>query len=554
MSSSPQLCTAAVAGFATACLLVHRARCIMAGRLAIGRANEKDLLRQDPNDRSLTVSAPGKVLITGGYLILEKPHQGLVVSTTSRFYTRIGWRASSNEKSQMCMRSMQIEPNDSTATVFVVVRSPQFGTSTCYEICLPIGDYAASGAPLVSVQAVPFIEDDTIVAPGSHNPYVFTTLQYCFTALHVLKRIDAVETRARLQDGDFLEIILNADNCFYSQQEELARQGVVPSEAAYKALPAFMKPKTISKTGLGSSATLVTSLVGALMAHIGKMYVPSITSQQVSPRKPSPNEQSSINTLHRLAQLCHVVAQGKVGSGFDVSAAVYGSICYERYSPSLLLRFIGSNEEPLTCDDIAVVVSESAKDSKDAAPSSWDHFSEPFGLPDGLEIVLGDIAQGSSTPSMVRRVKAWRKSDKNSGKVWEKLNLANEAVRAGLSKLRDQGVALSTCDNIRKDFLEVREQLRAMGKGAGVDIEPDAQTSLCNATMDLKDVLMCGVPGAGGNDAVFAIYRGGNATRKRIEEFWSEWRRAHRIKLCAMPLRGTPHGEPGLRVEQDKIY
>ena len=32
------------------------------------------------------VSAPGKVLITGAYLVLEQPHAGLVVSTSARFF------------------------------------------------------------------------------------------------------------------------------------------------------------------------------------------------------------------------------------------------------------------------------------------------------------------------------------------------------------------------------------------------------------------------------------------------------------------------------------
>ncbi|PKA53061.1 phosphomevalonate kinase [Apostasia shenzhenica] len=36
--------------------------------------------------RVLVASAPGKVLITGGYLILDKPNAGLVLSTNSRFY------------------------------------------------------------------------------------------------------------------------------------------------------------------------------------------------------------------------------------------------------------------------------------------------------------------------------------------------------------------------------------------------------------------------------------------------------------------------------------
>src|SRR4051812_25260903 len=34
-------------------------------------------------------SAPGKVLITGGYLILERPHAGLVLTVNARFYTII---------------------------------------------------------------------------------------------------------------------------------------------------------------------------------------------------------------------------------------------------------------------------------------------------------------------------------------------------------------------------------------------------------------------------------------------------------------------------------
>ncbi|KAD2804056.1 hypothetical protein E3N88_37433 [Mikania micrantha] len=35
---------------------------------------------------SRIASAPGKVLITGGYLILERPNAGIVLSTNARFY------------------------------------------------------------------------------------------------------------------------------------------------------------------------------------------------------------------------------------------------------------------------------------------------------------------------------------------------------------------------------------------------------------------------------------------------------------------------------------
>jgi phosphomevalonate kinase len=38
---------------------------------------------------SIVVSAPGKVLLAGGYLVLDPAYSGVVVSTSSRFYSVI---------------------------------------------------------------------------------------------------------------------------------------------------------------------------------------------------------------------------------------------------------------------------------------------------------------------------------------------------------------------------------------------------------------------------------------------------------------------------------
>ena len=81
----------------------------------------------------------------------------------------------------------------------------------------------------------------------------------------------------------------------------------------------------IAKTGLGSSAAMVTAVVAAVLHHLQAvdLAVPSAGSQRV---------------VHRVAQAAHCSAQGKVGSGFDVSAAVYGSQRYVRFSPACLAR------------------------------------------------------------------------------------------------------------------------------------------------------------------------------------------------------------------------
>ena len=36
--------------------------------------------------------------------------------------------------------------------------------------------------------------------------------------------------------------------------------------------------------------------------------------------------------IHNVAQLAHAIAQGKLGSGFDVAAAVYGNQLYRRFN------------------------------------------------------------------------------------------------------------------------------------------------------------------------------------------------------------------------------
>ena len=51
------------------------------------------------------VSASGKVLAAGGYLVLDQQYPGVVISTSSRFYTVI--RAASGSANQIVVRSPQ---------------------------------------------------------------------------------------------------------------------------------------------------------------------------------------------------------------------------------------------------------------------------------------------------------------------------------------------------------------------------------------------------------------------------------------------------------------
>lgn len=69
---------------------------------------------------------------------------------------------------------------------------------------------------------------------------------------------------------------------------------------------------------------MVTSLTSALFLHwTGARATGTLAKTQLA-------------LLHNLAQYVHSLAQGKVGSGFDVSAAVWGSQIYRRFAVECL--------------------------------------------------------------------------------------------------------------------------------------------------------------------------------------------------------------------------
>lgn len=94
--------------------------------------------------------------------------------------------------------------------------------------------------------------------------------------------------------------------------------------------------------------------------------------------------------VNNLAQLVHANAQGKIGSGFDVSSAVYGTQAYQRFGQEPFVKCLEGN---VPGDLIHKTV---AVDT-----SNWNQEVIPFNLPPHLDILLGDVCGGSSSTSMV---------------------------------------------------------------------------------------------------------------------------------------------------------
>lgn len=301
-----------------------------------------------------------------------------------------------------------------------------------------------------------------------------------------------------------IEVTIFSDDAFHSQDpEELAKY---PKKRFHNhKLPISQVPKT----GLGSSAALVSVVTTALLSY----YRPQLTENIQSDRE-------SLDKIHNLAQLAHCTAQKKIGSGFDVASAVCGSIIYRRFKAETLgsLTSYEKYDGKTYSEEVKKLIDE----------TEWNVQINPVGLPNGLSLLMGDICGGSETPKLVSIVLDWRKKQpERSLQVWTDLNNANMSLVALLEKfakyeeenkveysnllelIRNSSsvdIENSTDDNILKEFVDafkkIRFGLKTMTKETGAPIEPDSQTEILDRCSMIPGVLGGVVPGAGGYDAV----------------------------------------------------
>jgi phosphomevalonate kinase len=271
------------------------------------------------------------------------------------------------------------------------------------------------------------------------------------------------------------------------------------------------------KTGLGSSAALVTAFTGAVLSH----YLPdsAISSPQGK------------TVLHNLAQAAHCAAQGKVGSGFDVAAAVYGTCIYRRFSPAIL-----SNLGDSTSSDFAGRLRNLVEDTD--SEHKWDAEikKNDVRIPDGMALVMCDVDCGSETVGMVKKVLEWRKQDPANAKaIWDQLQQENETLAKRLLS--------GSPAELRKSFPAIRAHIRDMGARSGVPIEPPEQTALLDAITDNVDGVYGGVvPGAGGYDAIVLLVKDDDDTTSKLRAFLKEWSSSRGENVKLLSVKGEMEG------------
>ncbi|SCV55738.1 related to phosphomevalonate kinase [Fusarium fujikuroi] len=433
---------------------------------------------------TIAVSAPGKVFLAGGYLVLDQEYTAFVFGLDARINIIAG----------------DIHTTAGVQLTEIVVDSPQF-----LEAQWRYGYHLAGEGGGIKVTQL------QVGAQINPNPFVETTLSYALTY------IDRVAKHRPSHSMASARLIILADNDYYSHSEsESTRQG------RFAKFPVTLGDA--NKTGLGSSAALVTSLTAALLAH----YLPEdLFNLQSDQGK---------RTLHNLAQAAHCAAQGKVGSGFDVATAVYGSCRYRRFSPETLSSIPEPGAAGFADTLVKLVDGESA----------WDVevLKDAVIMPKGVVLRMCDVDCGSKTVGMVKKVLKWRSSNpEESKKLWDELQKRNEQLIATLNA--------GDVENLPRKITAVRELIRQMGSASDVPIEPESQTELLDALSTVEGVYGGVVPGAGGYDALALLMKDDEETKQRVGEFLDKWAKEKGTKVKLLGVKGEMEG---VRTESLDVY
>ena len=468
---------------------------------------------------AVAVSAPGKVLFAGGFLVLDRQHTGLVFGLNARIHVLARGSPTKNTNNDT-----EQPERPGRRTCQIVVESPQFRDARWL--------YRIERDAVVDVRVEQVRDAQGKGVTASSNKFVETTLTYVLTYLTHVRGCAILESD--------VEVTILADQDYYSQSAKPWPESLQERREGSPFKNFDVQITEAHKTGLGSSAALVTSLVSALLA----CYL----------RKNEFDSETPLNqrTIHNLAQAAHCAAQGKVGSGFDVAAAVYGSCLYRRFTPTIL-ESVGDS----TSEGFGERLHRCVDDLELTAKWDVEVASQAIRIPESLLLVMCDVDCGSETPGMVRKILQWRKEKaEEAALLWNALQQGQEDLCLELRRLVE-------LHNVDADFTAmgdvlaaIRSLVREMSTKSDVPVEPPVITELLNFCTSVPGVVGGVAPGAGGYDAVALLLKNDPDVLKTLQSRLVGWKSQDDTgaKIGKVRLLGVKQENEGVQIEDADAY
>ena len=476
------------------------------------------------------VSAPGKVLVAGGYVILDPKNEGLTLPVDARTFVSVRTRA--DAACDVPYPPCGICGSPLMRTALLVVDSPQFQYNVQYRVCLCLNCSSSSSSSPASkdcssdgVDPVCGLSVSTL--GKEHNPFVYHALRVVLSeVVHRLKPTAA----GALLDGKVFHVEILQDNDFYAASSLLTPE----TPFSLSRHPGFSK---LVKTGLGSSASLTAALVAGLWQFfVEQVPALAVDSAGAQMSDAAPLDSADLELQHTMAQVAHFCAQGKVGSGFDIATAFCGALIFRTFAAEAQVPLAALHGD---------YRSHAADGQWSDAPALFRisrHLRacgvpavKSIHIPPGLEVVLatpGD--QCTRSVSLARAVRRWKLSAAVPPEEWtslvdavatvvESFRMLALVTRADLDEALAELAEVVLSEEVvtawgqtelsgRRALMLMHRSLRvltramqSLGHAADVPIVPEVQEAGLSIGTCVPGVLGCVLPGAGGFDALAVL-------------------------------------------------
>lgn len=179
----------------------------------------------------------------------------------------------------------------------------------------------------------------------------------------------------------------------------------------------------------------------------------------------------------------HFLAQGKVGSGYDIVTAIYGTCIFEK------------KEDCCAFEELV--------------------------FPKTLNVLFScGGTQSSKTSTFVRSIQKWRNENNANEEVsslWIQYKLNNQQI---IDAFKQEEMDLKELKSLFGEKLDI---MYSISKMSNTEIVPDILYELMKKTLLIDDVVGCVVAGAGGYDSFYCVVKPSEEVKNSVSFVWGKY-------------------------------
>ena len=401
----------------------------------------------EKHKNSIIIKSPGKSLLSGGYLILDKSKRGLVINIDAYIscesYYLIKGKSNENEKNSLLFNIYSEYLNQN----FNYIVSMDFNNDNELKI---------------------FEKND------KDNKWIKNCI--ISSLLIYLSKNNNFNDLFNSNNKIEINITIKSDYRFYSYSPDNISQKI--------------------KTGLGSSSAFINSLTSNLILTYDKILNKKIYPKNIVIKNLVDNNIKAI--ILGSCLLSNNLSQNKIGSCFDIISSLFGSQIFIQTQQNIFLNspfYLNEENKSKINNFIEYLKSE-------YIPNILFLNENNIYLKNKIYFISIEI--GSDTRIFVKKVLEYANNKKKDklfdDDLFSQLNALNE-------KIINLFLNNSNIDNslIKELCIKYRIILRKISEESKVGIEPGILTPLLDNLIKLDDIIYAICPGAGGYDSIIIM-------------------------------------------------